>query len=337
MDTVLPQSRTTMTAVLLEGPGQPGDMVPTTVARPPRSMDEVVVVVQAAAINPSDVLNCLGLPITTYPRVPGRDFAGVVIDGPSELVGHRVWGTGSGDLGFTRHGSHAEQVVLPAAGVVRCPDRFTVEEAGASGLAYATAAAGLERGGLRAGVDVLVTGAAGRVGGAAGAIASWRGARVIAAVKDDAERRAVAQALPDASVVVTGDGPWAAAVRELTGGRGVDLCFDTVGNAVFESVIEALADDGAVVVISARPATSVALDLSQFYRRRLSLLGVSSTAYDATWAASLLTGLLPGFESGDLRPVSGATVLPLAAAAEGYALVAKGGDAQRVVLRSGPC
>lgn len=337
MDTVLPHSRTTMTAVLLEGPGQPGDIVLTTVARPSRSMDEVVVEVQAAAINPSDVLNCLGLPITTYPRVPGRDFTGLVIDGPSELVGQRVWGTGSGDLGFTRHGSHAQQVVLPAAGVVRCPDRFTVEEAGASGLAYATAAAGLERGGLRSGMDVLVTGAAGRVGGAAGAIASWRGARLIAAVKDDAGRRAVAQALPDTSVVVTGEGPWAAAVRELTGGRGVDLCFDTVGNAVFEGVMEALADDGAVVVISARPATSVNLDLSQFYRRRLSLLGVSSTAYDAAWTASLLTGLLPGFESGNLRPVSGATVLPLASAAEGYALVAKGGDAHRVVLRSGPC
>ncbi|MFE7444051.1 zinc-binding alcohol dehydrogenase family protein [Streptomyces chartreusis] len=321
-----------MSAVLLQGPGAPADLVATSVARPPHGAGEVVVQVRVAGVNPSDVLNCLGLPITSYPRVPGRDFAGVVTEGPSDLLQRRVWGTGSGDLGFSRHGSHAEELVVPAAGVVLCPDRFSFEDAGASGLAYATASAGLIRGGLRSGTTVLVTGAAGRVGGAARAIARWRGARVIAAVRDDVERRAVESASPDAAVVVTDAEDWSSAVRALTDGRGADLCFDTVGNAVFEQVIACLAEDGAMVVISARPGTEVGLDLSQFYRRRLSLLGVSSTQSDVAWTASLLKALMPGFESGELPPVTGVRVLPLSSAAEAYTLVAGNADGARVAL-----
>lgn len=331
MSTTFPDGSPTMSALLLQGPGEPSALRATSVERPDRGDGEVVVEVRAAGVNPSDVLNCRGLPITTYPRVPGRDFAGVVAEGPDELLGQRVWGTGSGDLGFSRHGSHAERLVVPAAGVVPCPETFTFAEAGASGLAYATAAAGLIRGGLREGTSVLITGAAGRVGGAAAAIARWRGASVVAAVRDDVERRTIEATSPAIAVAVTDNPNWSDAVRELTDGRGVDLCFDTVGNPLFSQAVACLADDGTLVVISARPATEVGLDLSQFYRRRLSLMGVSSTRADVTWTASLLRELMPGFESGDLPPVAGARVLPLTAAAEAYTAVAQGSD-DRIVL-----
>ena len=64
----------------------------------------------AASINPSDVKNVAGaIRQTTPPRIPGRDFAGVVEVGPSEWIGDEVWGTG-GDAGFTRDGTHAEML-----------------------------------------------------------------------------------------------------------------------------------------------------------------------------------------------------------------------------------
>src|SRR5579863_2560724 len=73
--------------------------------------DEVRVRIGAASINPSDVRNVEGkMEGTTLPRVPGRDFAGTVVDGPHELLGTAIWGTG-GDIGFTRDGSHAESIV----------------------------------------------------------------------------------------------------------------------------------------------------------------------------------------------------------------------------------
>lgn len=82
------------------------------VSRPNPAADEVLVQMKAAAINPSDLKNVQGkMSMTTLPRIPGRDFAGVVVAGPAELSGKAVFGSG-GNLGFRRDGSHAESLVL---------------------------------------------------------------------------------------------------------------------------------------------------------------------------------------------------------------------------------
>lgn len=78
--------------------------LPTPVPGP----GEVLVKVQAASVNPSDVKNVLGkFPLTTLPRIPGRDLAGVIVAGDPKRIGEEVWAAG-GDIGFTRDGSHAE-------------------------------------------------------------------------------------------------------------------------------------------------------------------------------------------------------------------------------------
>ena len=77
--------------------------------------------VMAASINPSDVKNVAGaMRQTTLPRIPGRDFAGVVEAGPPGWIGTEGWGTG-GDIGFTRDGTHAELIAVPVAGLRRKP------------------------------------------------------------------------------------------------------------------------------------------------------------------------------------------------------------------------
>jgi NADPH2:quinone reductase len=76
---------------------------------------QVLVEVVASAINPSDVKATLGImPDAGWPRIPGRDCAGIVRKGPAALVGREVWG-GGGEPGITRHGAHATHVVLPAS------------------------------------------------------------------------------------------------------------------------------------------------------------------------------------------------------------------------------
>src|SRR5271156_6059794 len=83
---------------------------------------EVLVRVQAAAINPSDVKNVLGkMGPTTVPRNPGRDLAGVFGHGPAEWIGRPVFGTGV-DLGFRRDGSHAEYLAVPVEAVLVRPE-----------------------------------------------------------------------------------------------------------------------------------------------------------------------------------------------------------------------
>ena len=87
-----------MQAILIERFGDPSELRPTEVPRPDPAEREILVEVHAAAVNRSDVLNARGsFAFTTLPRIPGRDFAGAVVEGPPELVGKEVWGTGGGE------------------------------------------------------------------------------------------------------------------------------------------------------------------------------------------------------------------------------------------------
>ena len=87
-----------------------------------RGDKELLIEVRAAAVNPSDVKAATGLmPYAVFPRTPGRDYAGVVIDGPEGWIGREVFGS-SGDLGIRRDGTHATHLVVEAEAVVEKPD-----------------------------------------------------------------------------------------------------------------------------------------------------------------------------------------------------------------------
>ena len=315
---------TTMQGVLLQEPQQSLELPIAEVRRPVAAAGEAVVEIHATAVNRSDLLNVFGLPITTFPRVPGRDFSGVVVEGPEELLGRDVWGSGAGDLGFTRDGCHAHFAAIPVAGLVDKPSGFTHEQAAACGLAYyAASIATLVLGEVKAGQRVLVLGAAGGIGSAATALARWKGAEVLGAVKDPIEAEAV-RARGVETVIDTSTEDITAAVKAATGGRGVDLVVDTVGPVLFAPAFASLAMDGRMVVMTAPPTAPVTIDLGKLYRMRQKLIGLSTIKGDVVSAAAVLRELGPGFESGALRPPPIAECLPLERASEAYALVAAG-------------
>ena len=144
----------------------------------------LLIEVKAAAVNPSDVKAATGLmPYAVFPRTPGRDYAGVVIDGPAGWIGREVFGS-SGDLGIRRDGTHATHLVVEADAVVEKPKGISWEEAAGIGVPFVTAMEGLRRAGIpKAGETVLVMGVNGKVGQAAVQIATWHGARVIGVVR----------------------------------------------------------------------------------------------------------------------------------------------------------
>ena len=111
-----------------------------------------IVKIAAASITPSDVKNVEGsMEHTTLPRVPGRDYAGTVVEGPAEWLGTEVWGTG-GEIGYSINGSHAELIAVPVASLRRKPSTLSLEQAAAVGLTYLAAWLGLiEHGRLAAG------------------------------------------------------------------------------------------------------------------------------------------------------------------------------------------
>ena len=323
-----------MRAIMIGNPGDPSELRPTEVPRPEPGEDEVLVEVHAAAVNRSDVLNARGsFPFTTLPRIPGRDFAGVVVEGPQELLGTEVWGTGGGDLGFIRDGSHAAYLALPGDAVAPKSATLSLEEAAASGLAYVTAGSALiELGGISAGETVLVTGAAGGVGSAAVMISRWKGARVIGAIKDSSERARAEQAGVEV-IVDTSREEISESVLAATNGGGAHLVFDTVGGPLFEPALGSLGAKGRMVVITTTPdARQVSFDLLDFYRKGLRLSGLMTSFLDAQGCAAVLRELRSGFDEGALRAPAIAERYPLEQAGTAYARVESGEPAGRVLL-----
>lgn len=268
---------------------------------------EVLVKVKASAINPSDVKNVLGkMSHTTVPRVPGRDFAGVVVKGSDNLVGMEVWGTG-GELGFTRNGTHAELISLPEAAVKPKPKNLSLEESAAIGVVYVTAFTGIDRAALSKGETLLVIGATGGVGGAAMRIAKWRGAKTIGTIRRDSD---IEKAKANGADIVINmkENDLAEEVMKATDGKGADVVFDTVGSPVFAQCLPTLATGGRLIEISSPPGKSkVSFDLLDFYRRDLKLIGVNTLHLDAIACADILQKLTDKIE-GDKPPMDiGAT------------------------------
>src|SRR5207237_6721300 len=170
---------------LLAKAADPASLAPAVERRTlSRAVNEVLIEVKAAAVNPSDVKAATGLmPYAVFPRTPGRDYAGVIVDGPPETVGREVFGS-SGDLGIRRDGSHASYLAVEADAVVDKPADISWEEAAGIGVPFVTAMEGFRRAGLPTKDEtVLVMGVNGKVGQAAAQIATWRGARVIGVVR----------------------------------------------------------------------------------------------------------------------------------------------------------
>jgi NADPH2:quinone reductase len=326
-----------MQAILIERFGDPSELRPTEVAKPDPGEGAVLVEIHAAAVNRSDVLNARGsFPFTTLPRIPGRDFAGVVVEGPRELVGAEVWGTGGGELGFIRDGSHARYLAVSRNAVAPKSDTLSLEEAAASGLAYVTAGSALvELGGVSAGETILVTGAAGGVGSAAVMIARWKGARVIGAIKDESERATAERAGVEVIVDTSQEGV-TDAVLAATDGGGVDLVLDAVGGPLFEPALNGLGEKGRMVVITTTPGKQhVSFNLLDFYRKGLRLYGLMTSFLDSEESAAILRSLGPGFDEGALRAPAIAERYPLERAGTAYARVESAEVPGRVLLVMG--
>ncbi len=262
--------------------------------------DEVLVKIHAAAINPSDVKNIAGhMEGTTLPRTPGRDFAGVVVEG-ADLIGTEVWGTG-GDIGFTRDGSHAQYIVLPKEALRAKPRTLSMIEAGSVGVTYVTAwLAIVEAALLKAGETVLVIGSTGGVGSAGVQIAKWKGARVLGTVRRKSDLELSQQAGVDVAIDLS-EQDLREAVLAATDGKGANVILDTVGGQMVETCLEVLSHKGRLLEISAPPDNSrVSFDLRDFYHREARLLGVDSRVLDVTACAAILEALTPGFESNAL-------------------------------------
>ncbi len=290
-----------------------------SVSQPVAGKDECVVKVLYSGVNPSDVAAVLGkFPRAIWPRYTGRDFAGVIVDGPEEILGKEVWGTG-GELGIRVNGSHAAYLVIPLLAVSEKPITITMPEAAGIGVPFVTAYEGLRRAGFpKRGQWVLIFGVNGKVGQAATQIATRLGAKVIGV-----EQGGTGYLGHSSSPVVVINGSEsgvAELVMEITGGHGADIVYNTVGSPCFEVANRCMAHGGTQLFIADRAQKDVPFNIFYFYRHQHNFAGIDTQELDVVDCAGILDELKSGFLDGSLVPfeVKEEHILPMAQAHDAY-------------------
>jgi NADPH2:quinone reductase len=296
--------------------------------------------VRAASVNFPDVLMVRGLyqARAEPPFVAGTECAGVVTE-----AGPQAGGLAVGDrvLAVVGTGAFATEAVAtpPLQQVHRIPAEMSWDEAAAFNITYGTGIHGLlRRGGLRAGESVLVLGAAGGCGSAAVQIAKAAGATVIAVAggedKCELARRLGAdvvldhraldhRALDHRALDHGGLASLSAAVREHTGGRGVDVVFDTVGGPDAREPLRCLAWNGRYLVIGFASGQVPVIKANQTILKGISVVGVAygmSAIADPAANAQDFRQLFDWYRQGLVRPVIGHR-FPLADAAAALRVV----------------
>ena len=281
----------------------PSDIEVREVEEPTPGPDDVLVEVHRVGISFPDLLLSRG-EYQMKPEPPfslGVDIAGTVVSGKGFEPGQRV-------AAVVPYGAAQELAVVPAVSTFALPDSISYDEGAALPMNYLTAQFALsERGHLRAGETVLVHGAAGGVGTATIQVAKGMGARTIAVVSTEEKAKVARDAGADEAVLVEG---FKDTVKELTGGKGVDVVLDVVGGDVFTDSLRSLATQGRMLVVGFASGQGIPeVKVNRLLLNNIDVRGVGWGAFamlrpgymQEQWQA-----LLPMMESGVVKPPIGA-------------------------------
>lgn len=320
-----------MRAVLCQALGQP--LVVRDIAPPPLFADGVRIAVQAAGVNFADSLVTNGQYQEKLepPFTPGFEAAGTVLEVAPGVTSCRP---GDRVMAVLSQGGYAEQAVARAGDVWVIPDSMDVVTAAGFPIAYGTSHYGLiERCRLQPGETLLVHGAAGGVGLTAVEVGAALGATVIATAGGP-DKVAVALEHGAAHGIDYKVEDIRSRVKELTGGRGVDVVYDPVGGSVFDASLRCTAPNGRILVVGFASGKVSTPPGNLLLVKNLTVIGYNWGAYrtltPATWRDSL-TQALDWCAAGRLRPLVSRT-LPLEQANEAIGLLKSRAATGKVVL-----
>jgi NADPH2:quinone reductase len=267
---------------------------------------QVLVEVHAVGVSFPDLLLTRGA-YQLKPELPftlGVDLAGVVRSAP-EGVGLSAGDRVAAVLG---NGGAADVVGLGADSVFVLPDALGFEQGAAIPMNYLTAQFALaERGDLREGETVLVHGAAGGVGTATLQVAKGYGARTVAVVSTAEKGEVARRAGADEVVLVEG---FRDAVKDLTGGQGVDVVVDVVGGDLTTDSLRSLATGGRLLVVGFTAGAIPTVKVNRLLLNNIDVRGVGWGAYAMArpgYMRQQWEQLVPMMESGVIDPPIGAT------------------------------
>lgn len=324
-----------MRAIEITQPGKPDVLQLCERPVPVLKAGEVLIKVHAAGINRPDVLQRLG----KYPvppgasDLPGLEVAGEIVDGDYAAAGFA-----KGDMvcALVQGGGYAEYCTAPAEQCLPVPQGLSPLEAASLPETFFTVWSNVfDRAQLAPGESLLVQGGTSGIGVTAIQLAAALGHRVFATAGSDEKCRACEQLGAERGINYRNE-DFAAVVKELTGGKGVDVILDMVAGDYIPREIDCLADDGRIALIALLGGAKAEIDLGQVLRRRLAISGSTlrprPVAFKAAIARSLRERVWPLFEQGKLKPVIYRS-FPLAQAAEAHALMESSTHVGKIVLQ----
>ncbi len=313
--------------VTLDGPTA---MVVQEVEAPTPDGGQVLIDVHRAGVTFPDALQTRGLYQykPELPFTPGSEVAGVVVSAPEGS------GFSAGDrvAAFSLLGGFAEQVAAPVHMTFPLPDSMTMAQGAALPMNYLTVEFALTtRGRLVQGETVLVHGAAGGIGTAAIQYAKAKGATVIAVTSTEEKGEVALAAGADHAVRVDG---FKDAVKELTGGAGVDIVVDPVGGERFTDSLRSLGAGGRLLVIGFTGGSIPEVKVNRLLLNNIEVVGVGWGAFVLPRPAVVREQwdrLVPLLEAGQLDAPIGAE-LPLEQAGEAVASLEERRAAGKVLI-----
>lgn len=342
-----------MKAAVIHEHGGPEVVRIEEVADPVPAEGEVVLEVQTAALNHLDIWVRKGRPGIhfKYPHPLGSDACGVVVEtgkgvtnvavgdkvvlnpgvssGKGEYCqrGEQSEDPGFGILGLTCHGTFAERVAVPAENLLPKPEHLSDEEAAALPLAYVTAWRMLmTRAGMVPGETVLIHGIGGGVAVAALQLAKLASGEVIATSSSDEKLTRARTLGADHGINYKTCSDVAAAVREITRGRGVDIIIDAVGAVTWPINFAAARKGGRIVHCGVTTGPKVEVNISQLYWNQLSVLGSTMGSHED------FRCLVKAVTNAKLKPVID-SVFPLEKACDAMGRMEAGEQFGKIVLK----
>ena len=324
-----------MRAIEIKQPGAPEVLQLCERPMPTLKAGEVLIKVHAAGVNRPDVLQRLG----HYPvppgasDLPGLEVAGEIVDGDLSSGQFK-----KGDMvcALVQGGGYAEYCAAPLQQCLPIPAGLSPLEAASLPETFFTVWSNVfDRAGLSGDDTLLVQGGSSGIGVTAIQVASALGHRVFATAGNEEKCRACEQLGAERGINYRSE-DFVQVVKELTGGKGVDVVLDMVAGDYVAREINCLADDGRIALIALLGGSKATLDLGQVLRRRLNISGSTlrprPVAFKAAIAWRLQEKVWPLIELGKIKPVIFKT-FPLEQAAEAHALMESSQHVGKIMLQ----
>ncbi|HTB04265.1 MAG TPA: NAD(P)H-quinone oxidoreductase [Bradyrhizobium sp.] len=323
-----------MTVIGISKPGGPEVLLPETRPVPVPAPGELLVKVEAAGVNRPDVAQRSG----SYPPppgasdLPGLEIAGVVVALGAGASKHKL---GDKVMSLVAGGGYAPYCIAQDAQAMTVPPQLTMLEAGAVPETLMTVWHNVfERGRLQPGETLLVHGGSSGIGTMAIQLAKALGSKVIVTVGSKEKANACLKLGADHAINYKTE-DFVAAVKEATGGTGVNVILDMVGGDYVERNYDAAAVDGRIVQIAVLGGAKATVNVTRIMVKRLihtgSTLRPRSNADKAAMVAAIEAKVMPLFREGRIKPLIDST-FPLQKAADAHRRMESSEHIGKIVL-----